>query len=211
MNTTSEELLKGMHHSKLFTKGLIQLCFCILGAPVTYIHIYDDQTSVASSIFALKEGSSLPLHDHPNMHGFIKCISGKLLLTSYSKIWEKSFHDSNTQGNADLRSSGDYNRKRLRVGANKQPDKILTEHDSETAALQPEQGNIHTITAIDGPAAFIDFLAPPYSDGTQHTCHYFQIESSDHVNDIHTLLEISCPPWYWCADAPYIGPQIPVS
>ena len=178
------------------------------GAPVTYIHIFDDEKTVASSIFALKEGTSLPLHDHPNMHGFIKCISGKVLIKSYSKIWEKTFTCNTPNSKIDLQASGDFSHERLRVGASRLPDRILTEDDSEAASLQPEQGNIHSVTAIDGPAAFIDFLAPPYSNDGQHTCHYFQVESSDHVNDVHTLLEVGCPSWYWCAYAPYIGPQV---
>lgn len=40
-------------------------------APVTYMMIYED-SDVHICIFILKNGVSLPLHDHPNMVGILK-------------------------------------------------------------------------------------------------------------------------------------------
>ena len=34
----------------------------------------------------LREGEHIPLHDHPDMHGIIKCLSGRLKVTSYTKL-----------------------------------------------------------------------------------------------------------------------------
>ena len=54
-------------------------------APVTYIPVVENQ-HISMGIFVIREGQSIPLHDHPNMHGIIKCIAGKLNVTSYTKL-----------------------------------------------------------------------------------------------------------------------------
>ena len=61
-------------------------------APVTYIPVVENQ-HISMGIFVIREGQNIPLHDHPNMHGIIKCIAGKLNVTSYTKlvrsIWKR--------------------------------------------------------------------------------------------------------------------------
>ena len=54
-------------------------------APVTYIPVVENQ-HISMGIFVIREGQNIPLHDHPNMHGVIKCIAGKLNITSFSKL-----------------------------------------------------------------------------------------------------------------------------
>ena len=54
-------------------------------APVTYIPVVENQ-HISMGIFVIREGQNIPLHDHPNMHGIIKCIAGKLKITSFSKL-----------------------------------------------------------------------------------------------------------------------------
>ena len=54
-------------------------------APVTYIPVVENQ-HISMGIFVIREGQNIPLHDHPNMHGVIKCIAGKLNVTSFSKL-----------------------------------------------------------------------------------------------------------------------------
>ena len=47
--------------------------------------IYSEIARMECGIFGfLKAGDKLPLHDHPNMEGFIKPLHGKLLITSFS-------------------------------------------------------------------------------------------------------------------------------
>ena len=36
-------------------------------------------------IFIVHEGESIPMHDHPNMHGIIKCLRGHLRISSLSR------------------------------------------------------------------------------------------------------------------------------
>ena len=58
-------------------------------APVTYIPVVENQ-HISMGIFVIREGQNIPLHDHPNMHGVIKCIAGKLNITSFSKLVSKT-------------------------------------------------------------------------------------------------------------------------
>ena len=37
-------------------------------------------------ILLFREGEHIPLHDHPEMHGIIKCLAGRLKITSYTKL-----------------------------------------------------------------------------------------------------------------------------
>ena len=32
-----------------------------------------------------RAGENIPLHDHPGMHGIIKCLSGQLKITSFTR------------------------------------------------------------------------------------------------------------------------------
>ena len=53
--------------------------------PVTYIPVAENK-HISMGIFVIREGQHIPLHDHPHMHGLIKCIQGRLKITSYSKV-----------------------------------------------------------------------------------------------------------------------------
>ena len=38
------------------------------------------------TVGGFREGEHIPLHDHPDMHGIIKCLAGSLKITSYTKL-----------------------------------------------------------------------------------------------------------------------------
>lgn len=163
---------------------------------MTFVKIFDDNKTVTASIFALREGCSLPVHDHPHMYGFIKCIYGSVNITTYSKIQQKELASSQS-------SHGDSPGV-LRLSASKVSDVCLTEASQDVAIVKPDTGNIHSISAVNGPGAFIDFLTPPYNN-TDRDCHYYHVESES-VSDVFTLQEVPCPSWYWCATESYRGP-----
>ena len=52
---------------------------------MTYIPVAENK-HISMGIFVIREGQNIPLHDHPHMHGLIKCIQGRLKITSYSKV-----------------------------------------------------------------------------------------------------------------------------
>uniref|UniRef100_A0A8C4Q9P4 Uncharacterized protein n=1 Tax=Eptatretus burgeri TaxID=7764 RepID=A0A8C4Q9P4_EPTBU len=84
--------------------------------------------------------------------------------------------------------------------------------------LTPEKGNIHEVSAVFGPAAFLDILAPPYDDKAGRPCHYYRACSSlDGVSwdrDERSespdwwLMEIPQPSTFWCGGQAYFGPCV---
>ncbi|CAG9766627.1 unnamed protein product [Ceutorhynchus assimilis] len=170
-------------------------------APVSCIEIFED-SDVTMGIFMLKPNGKLPLHNHPNMYGLIKVLSGKVKITSFSmntektkEIDQRSFHGE----------SMPY----------KPSNKILTAElngvtiansESPPCIVEPNFRNIHEIQSLDGTAAFLDILAPPY-DFERRKCSYYQ-KLSQASRNIFRLQEIECPSWYWTDSCPYTGPKM---
>lgn len=194
-------------------------------APVTYVGIWEDD-HFSMSIFVLKPGTRLPLHDHPGMHGLIRVIHGHLNVYSYSLVEEKS----------DF-SLSDLISRRLPTGSRNRSAKVgrtftaklhsevqfgdRVDVESQPLLLTPTVGNIHEFRASDEPAAFFDILAPPYDrhkGAGEHQCHYYQDISAESVmpfpghassspDNIRQLVRIPPPDDYWTDFAPYTGPQ----
>lgn len=134
----------------------------------------------------------MPLHDHPNMCGMLKVISGKLEVRSYSRI--------------------PPNNEVVHVQA--ENVKILTE-TSEASVLLPDVGNYHELTALDGnPAAFYDILSPPYSEqddaseDARHCTFYRKIFVNDSGSKvIFRLIKTRTPSHYFCETFKYEQPD----
>jgi cysteamine dioxygenase len=150
-------------HPQFMTEGLWQRSN---KAPVTYVDIYEDY-NVTIGIFILKPDMKLPLHNHPQMHGLIKVLGGKLKVTSYSLNTEKTQQiDSKTPGLTKF------------VTAERCAETVVEAH-SDCCMLEPEVRNLHEIESVGGPAAFIDILAPPYETTIPghgvRKCSYFRV------------------------------------
>uniref|UniRef100_A0A6B0V3L3 2-aminoethanethiol dioxygenase n=2 Tax=Ixodes ricinus TaxID=34613 RepID=A0A6B0V3L3_IXORI len=161
-------------------------------APVTYISLSENRT-FTMSIFIVKRGARIPLHDHPSMYGILKVLYGSAKITSYSAIGRRT--DAVTD--------------ELIVDAQRHPD-VSVGAESNACCLTPTERNIHEIAAVDGPVAFLDILAPPYNM-KDRDCHYYRVarESRHHQgsSDVQ-LVEVPTPHDFWCDAAPYSGPPI---
>ncbi|XP_050430282.1 2-aminoethanethiol dioxygenase [Adelges cooleyi] len=158
-------------------------------APVTYIEVYEDQ-NVSIGIFVLRNGAKIPLHDHPCMYGVLKVIHGKVRIQSYTPK-KKDYSQLNE----------------CIISAVKMAPIIIGESD-EPCVLCPVEGNIHQVDTVDGPAAFVDILAPPYRtdipDVGKRYCRYFkELNMSKDIK----LEVVPDPKDYWSDTAPYTGPQ----
>ncbi|XP_031728281.1 2-aminoethanethiol (cysteamine) dioxygenase b [Anarrhichthys ocellatus] len=168
--------------------------------PVTYMHICEtDQFSMG--VFLLKSGASIPLHDHPGMHGMLKVMYGKVRISCFDRL------ERPAGGSAQAAEMGALRRSVLRT---------IDEYTEESGpcVLSPDRDNLHQIDAVDGPTAFMDILAPPYDPDDGRDCHYYKVLTEAEVK--HTeqkdkevlLMEISQPPEFWCGGEPYPGPEV---
>ncbi|XP_056385001.1 2-aminoethanethiol dioxygenase [Hyla sarda] len=172
--------------------------------PVTYMHICETD-GFSMGVFLLKGGSSIPLHDHPGMHGMIKVLYGKVRISGFDKVEPQPAASSGALVRAALRSTGEYS------------------DSSPPCMLSPHRDNLHQISAVDGPAAFLDILAPPYDPDDGRDCHYYKLapsspeQSGDGAAEASGvlprevwLLEIPQPDEFWCGGEPYPGPKVSV-
>ncbi|XP_056634140.1 2-aminoethanethiol dioxygenase [Diorhabda sublineata] len=187
------------------------------GAPVTYIDVYEDNL-LTMGIFVVQKDKKLPLHNHPEMYGLIKVLAGKIRVISYSintpktiEVDTRSTKDANTQTGSSTRIllMPDRNARKQLITAELVSNDIVGV-ESKPCILDPNKRNIHEIHSVDGPAAFIDILAPPYNTeipgvGIRY-CSYYSILSNVLPN-VFRLQEIRNPSWYWTDTLPYLGPN----
>uniref|UniRef100_A0A1A7WB08 2-aminoethanethiol (Cysteamine) dioxygenase a n=2 Tax=Iconisemion striatum TaxID=60296 RepID=A0A1A7WB08_9TELE len=186
--------------------------------PVTYMHICETEV-FSMGVFLLRSGASIPLHDHPGMNGMLKVLYGKVSVRCLDKLENdhpvpKHFDPPLTPlqmasvWRSVLRSVAEYS------------------ENSGPCLLTPVRDNLHQINAVDGPAAFLDILAPPYNPNNGRDCHYYRVmqhvgkgESHAEANreqqekekeDEAWLLEIPQPENFWCGGEPYPGPAVAI-
>lgn len=166
--------------------------------PVTYMHICETD-HFSMGVFLLKNGSSIPLHDHPGMHGVLKVLYGKVRISCFDRLERPSAPRAHTDSLrlSVLRSTGEYTA------------------ESGPCVLSPDQDNLHQIDAVDGPTAFMDILAPPYDPDNGRDCHYYTVltEAEEGLGAGQPgqemwLREVSQPADFWCGAEPYLGPQV---
>lgn len=192
------------------------------GAPVTYMQIYED-LDLTICVFILKRGVRLPLHDHPGMFGLLKVVHGAVQVQSYSFL-ESQEHQGNATGRRHSAGSTLPHHQRL-LAATKHPTVVATASDP-ACRLSPGENNIHEIHSLDGPAAFLDILSPPYGPderlGTERDCHYYQeLDMPAGIGDIGgigsealqgkqtvVLCRVETPNDFWCDQAEYQGPPV---
>ncbi|XP_046840489.1 2-aminoethanethiol dioxygenase-like isoform X2 [Xenia sp. Carnegie-2017] len=129
-------------------------------APVTHVNIIDC-SYFSMAIFIVDHGCRLPLHNHPGMYGFCKVLYGQIEVEMYSPL--KSEQDTN-----GIISKNDEYEKFLYQGKHQFDSK------SVLCTVTPCNGNLHSISAVSGPAAFLDILGPPYSSDEGRDCIYYK-------------------------------------
>lgn len=174
--------------------------------PVTYMHICETD-HFSMGVFLLKSGASIPLHDHPGMHGVLKVMYGKVRISCFDRLEVPPVApvllpqaQVGALRRSVLRSTGEFT------------------EDSGPCVLSPDRDNLHQIDAVDGPTAFMDILAPPYDPDEGRDCHYYKVLRDGEVKAEHRskkegeeevwLMEISQPSDFWCGGEPYPGPEV---
>lgn len=178
----------------------------VLRTPVSHINIYECP-HFTIGIFIVRKGMSMPLHDHPGMTGLLKVLYGSIKLQAYD----------NCPG-AELPPGANLKRKPIRV---RKYSPLIVGADCACQVLSGDEGCFHSIQAHGGEAAFLDILAPPYSDSRD--CSYYRewtpvktaetdnIEnghSSDEEDEMGWLVKVPQPVDFFCDSLPYTGPPI---
>lgn len=183
--------------------------------PVTYMHICETKV-FSMGVFLLKPGASIPLHDHPGMNGLLKVLFGKVRIKCFDKLDYPLGAENEMQFNPPLLP----NQKEALSRSIQRSVGEFTE-DSGPCILTPLSDNIHQIDAVEGPAAFLDILAPPYDPDDGRDCHYYKVlqtvsgngskNSGQQTQEETWLLKIPQPDDFWCGGEPYPGPEVSFS
>lgn len=95
---------------------------------------------------------------------------------------------------------------------------VILHSNSPACVLTPSDKNLHQISCIEGPAAFLDILSPPYDVNIfgygPRPCTYFKVvrsklctESTDVIEEVHLSIVESLPDFY-SSSLEYIGPSL---
>lgn len=151
-----------------------------------------EHPDVGISIFILAANEVMPLHDHPQMYGMLKAISGNLSIEGFTAI------DDQQQPISVYRPD----MQPLIVVRPEMP--VMIRPTTEAVTLSPSVGNFHKISAIDGPAAFFDILSPPYNTkipvyGSRPCTYYKSLTDGQRVY----LEQYECPEEFYCVPIAY--------
>lgn len=181
-------------------------------APCTYIEVFQNG-HINMSIFVLRPGFKMPLHDHPHMHGLLKVIAGAVKIRSFSEYPLKeavSVIDFAVRAKHEAARIAQGIHKRRRLFANVSNDRVCSENSS-TCTLTPTISNYHEIEALELPAAFFDILSPPYDTLIEgigpRICRYYTVANEISTNLVE-LSETKVPSCFYCDQAPYLGPML---
>ncbi|XP_037094761.1 2-aminoethanethiol dioxygenase-like isoform X2 [Pollicipes pollicipes] len=184
-------------------------------APMTYVRLFEND-SVSIGIFILKNGFTLPTHDHPHMHGVLKVLHGHLLMQSFTRVPAAPGILNGVRSSAQ-EGAMDWDMRQTPLGpiyhTVKETPRRLGATDPP-CLLTPNQSNIHQIRAVDGPVAFLDILAPPYDDD-EHIYHNFRELEPEKLRQL-TGGEVASDGWlirvrnnsFFSDSAPYRGPPL---
>ncbi len=98
-----------------------------------------NENGLQGGILHVERGHDVPLHDHPGATGMLRVLSGTLEVWHFNDVSGNDEHDRVLQR---------VSRRTLQAG--------------DTAALLPEQGNIHALRALSKQCSMLDFFIPPY-------------------------------------------------
>ncbi|XP_062550181.1 2-aminoethanethiol dioxygenase [Armigeres subalbatus] len=171
-------------------------------APCTFIDIFEN-SCFTMSVFVLRENYTMPLHDHPRMHGLLRVVAGSVKIQSFTEIDRRE----------EIRNGDELRHVLVSV----EHERIISTGKGESAMLTPAERNYHEITAIGGPAAFFDILSPPYNADIpvygKRTCSFYRklLLPGDGANNDGrkrmVLEKIPTPDHYYCDTEQYDTPE----
>ena len=191
---------------------------------LTYINVFENP-DVSIGVFIIHPNAVIPLHNHPKMYGIVKCLHGKIRLTSFTQKTNEEIGELTLPNILTVPGQYKFEFEKGIVFPSS-PDQAggsgtTINKESSCSFLTPKLRNYHELRTVsgEGPAAFIDILAPPYSmdDYTgedRRDCDFFKVESlptsQGDVEDQSTtwLRLVEVPENYFCDYEDYNGPVV---
>jgi len=200
--------------------------------PVTYISVHEDP-DFSMSIFIVDRNARIPLHNHPDMHGLLQVVHGSFEVSCFNKVPLSDLLP-------DILPDALKNRQDLLEKGYIVPvERVLVREPKDTTSgpviLSPDRDNYHEIWNVGNqPAAFLDILAPPYTEDDSEPpseaepgherrhCDFYKVAQLPHKacsysmnnsNNIEVekktswLQVIPTPTDYFCDFEPYCGPS----
>ena len=109
-------------------------------------------TQVQVCLLEFEAGERIALHDHPDMTGCIRCVSGRVVVRNFTELGRGA--------------SADHVRLRH--------DATVTMIPGTTGMLTSSTGNIHDLVAQEF-TRLIDIFTPPYNDGRSRRSRWFTL------------------------------------
>uniref|UniRef100_A0A1I7VC95 2-aminoethanethiol dioxygenase n=1 Tax=Loa loa TaxID=7209 RepID=A0A1I7VC95_LOALO len=131
-------------------------------APMYYVDIYESE-NIHACLFGFKSCDfSFPLHDHPDMYGFVKVLRGALAINSYTEL---------SHGEREAMKRTESNGLSSNVTIARFEGISNRWHSDDCVYLSPKFGNIHSLVPLEDGTAFFDLLMPGYGN---KPCTYFK-------------------------------------
>ena len=118
-----------------------------------------DERHGHASLFLLPRGGGIPLHDHPGLTVLLRPVIGRVRAEAWDWLEPPP-------------APGESARARRALDA-------ILDPTSPALWTLPDEGNVHGLTPIDGPAAFVDLFAPYYDD--ERRCSYYDVVALDRL------------------------------
>ena len=183
LNRFLKEKEKNYYDRNRFSNISIYIQSLEAKTPVLHMEILEKSSVVSLSMFLIRRGFKIPLHNHPNMHGFGKIIYGKGKIVSYTL---------NEAKNDDFTAKYEFS-KEIKAG-----DMLL---------LEPNLNNVHEIIASDeSDLVLVDLIVPPY----ESNCNFYEILKQNDDNIVLFKLLDHAPSTYFCESLVYHGPKLSI-
>lgn len=147
-------------------------------APLNRVTISQQETDYRLVLFFIKKGTTMPLHDHPNMSVFFRLVYGKLNYVGYDKLDDKfKYNDFADDEYAELLGTHKV------IAARK--TRPMTIKKDALLYVRPSTNNMHTFTAEEN-SCFFDICLPNYTP-VAHTRRitYYQEVGKTQANCAH--------------------------
>lgn len=124
-------------------------------APLNRVTVDGASEDYRLVLFFIKKGTTMPLHDHPNMSVFFRLVFGQLNYHGYDKLDEKFKYNNFS---ADEYKEILETKKTIKAKRTRQ----MTIKEGSMLYVRPSVNNLHTFTAAEN-SCFFDICLPNYT------------------------------------------------